>query len=317
MRLSISVTNFSWRGEPLAAGLSRIAEAADRGGLHGMWVADHLLQADPFGARPGETEMLEAYTTLGFLAARTELVRLGTMVSAVTFRPPALLVKAVSTLDVLSGGRALFGVGAGYLGEEATAMGLPLPPTPERFDRLEETLRIARQMWAGDETPFAGAHHRLDRPEHSPATLSRPHPPILVGGTGERRTLPLVARYADACNVFDIPDGGATARHKLAVLERLCAGIGRPFGDIEKTISTRLAPGESTASFVQRCRAFVELGIDHVGVVTTGPWTEDAVAVLAASVPELADLERRAPAEPSDAQALPTTASMPDGPEQR
>ncbi|MBC3192133.1 TIGR03560 family F420-dependent LLM class oxidoreductase [Pseudonocardia sp. C8] len=296
MRLSISVTNFSWRGEPLAGGLSRIAEAADRGGLHGVWVADHLLQADPYGARPGESEMLEAYTTLGFLAARTERVRLGTMVSAVTFRPPALLVKAVSTLDVLSGGRALFGVGAGYLGDEATAMGLPLPAVGERFDRLEETLRIARQMWAGDQTPFVGTHHRLERPEHSPATLSRPHPPILIGGTGERRTLPLVARYADACNLFDIPDGGATARHKLAVLQRLCTEAARPFDAIEKTISTRLAPGESTTSFVERCRAFADLGIDHVCVITTGPWTEDAVAVLGAAVPGLAGLERHGPA---------------------
>lgn len=287
MRLSLSVTNFSWRDADLAHGLSRIAQAADRGGLYGVWVADHLLQADPFGARPGETEMLEAYTTLGFLAARTERVRLGTLVTAVTFRPPALLVKAVTTLDVLSGGRALFGIGAGYEAAEADAMGLPLPPVAERFERLEETLRIARQMWAGDDSPITGKHYRLDYPVHSPSPVSRPHPPILIGGTGERRTLPLVARYGDACNVFDIPDGGATARHKLGVLEKLCAAIGRPYQEIEKTISTRLEPGESPASFVQRCRAFEDMGIDHVGVVTTGPWTEESVATLAEAVPAL------------------------------
>jgi F420-dependent oxidoreductase-like protein len=292
MRISISITNFSWRGGELDAHLARVARAADRGGLDGVWVADHLLQADPYGARPDETEMLEAYTTLGFLAAATERVRLGTLVTAVTFRPPALLVKAVTTLDVLSRGRAMFGIGAGYEGAEAAAMGLPLPPTPERFARLEETLRIARQMWAGDESPFRGSHYTLDRPVLSPGPATRPHPPILIGGTGERRTLPLVARYADACNVFDIPDGGATVRHKLAVLERLCTEIGRPYGDIEKTIGTRLQPGESAASFVQRCRPFADLGIDHVGVLTTGPWTEEAVATLAEAVPAVAQLGR-------------------------
>lgn len=291
MRLSISITNFSWRGPTdLADQLGEVVQAADQGGLYGVWVADHLLQADPYGARPGETEMLEAYTTLGFLAARTARVKLGTMVTAVSFRPPALLVKAVTTLDVLSNGRALFGIGAGYEAAEATAMGLPLPPVAERFDRLEETLRIALQMWAGDDSPFQGTHYRLDRPESSPNTVSRPHPKILIGGTGERRTLPLVARYADACNVFDIPDGGATVRRKLDVLAKLCDEAGRPYDDIEKTIATRLAPGESTESFVDRCRTFVDLGIDHVGVVTTGPWTAEAVAVLAAAVPDVADL---------------------------
>jgi F420-dependent oxidoreductase-like protein len=285
MKLSVSVTNFSWRDGPLACRLADVARIADDGGLYALWVADHLLQADPYGARPGETEMLEAYTTLGFLAARTERVRLGTLVTAVTFRPPALLVKAVTTLDVLSGGRALFGIGAGYAAEEAAAMGLPLPPVGERFARLEETLRITLQLWAGDASPFVGEHYRLDAPVHSPAPMSRP--PILIGGTGERRTLPLVARYADACNVFDIPDGGATVRRKLGVLQRLCAEIGRPYDAIEKTISTRLGPGESAASFVERCRAFEELGIDHVAVITTGPWTDEAVATLTAAAGHL------------------------------
>ena len=309
MRLSLSVTNFSWRvgaGHELgheewdlgrvrgavAAGLSRIVQAADQGGLYGVWVSDHLMQVDPTGARPGETEMLEAYTTLGYLAGRTENVRLGTMVTGVTFRPPALLVKAVTTLDVLSNGRAMFGVGAGYQGDEAANMGLPLPPIAERFERLEETLRIALQMWAGDESAFKGKHYTLGNPVLSPRTISRPHPPILIGGTGERRTLPLVARYADACNVFDIPDGGATVRHKLAVLAQLCSEIGRPYEEIEKTIATRLAPGESAESFVARCAAFVDLGIDHVGVVTTGPWTDEGVATLAEAAPQLARLGR-------------------------
>lgn len=283
MRVSISVTNFSWPEERRGLGeqLADTAAAADRGGLYGVWVADHLLQVDPYGARPGETEMLEAYTTLGYLAARTSRVRLGTLVSAVTFRPPALLVKALTTLDVLSRGRAMFGVGAGYQGDEAAAMGLPLPPLAERFDRLEETLQIALRMWRGDASPYHGRHYQLDRPVCSPTPASRPHPPILIGGTGEKRTLPLVARYADACNVFDIPDGGQTVRHKLGVLRRLCDEIGRPYHEIEKVISTRLQPGEPSSSFVTRCATFAELGIEHVCALTTGPWTGDRIATLA------------------------------------
>ena len=286
MRISISITNFSWRTD-LRAALARVARAADQGGLYGIWVADHLLQADPYGARPGETEMLEAYTTLGFLAGVTERVRLGTMVTGVTFRPPALLVKAVTTLDVLSGGRALFGVGAGYEGAEAAAMGLPLPPVGERFERLEETVRIALQMWAGDASRFAGRHYTLEEPVSSPAPVSRPRPPILIGGTGEKRTLPLVARYADACNVFDVPDGGATVRHKLEVLAGLCAEVGRPYAEIEKTIATRWTAGESAGEFAERCRGLAELGIDHACVVTTGPWTDDGVATLSEAAREL------------------------------
>jgi F420-dependent oxidoreductase-like protein len=283
VRVSISVTNYSWRDEPRGIGehLGRIAGAADRGGLYGVWVADHLLQVDPYGARPGETEMLEAYATLGYLAARTSRVKLGTMVSAVTFRPPALLAKAVTTLDALSDGRALFGIGAGYQGDEAAAMGLPLPPVPERFDRLEQALQIVLRMWSGDTSPYRSEHFTLDAPVGSPAPVTRPHPPILIGGTGEKRTLPLVARYADACNVFDMPDGGATVRHKLGVLRGICERLGRPYDEIEKVISTRLQSGESPSSFVTRCAAFAELGIDHTVVLTTGPWTLDAVATVA------------------------------------
>src|SRR5215208_1452162 len=261
MRVSIAVTNYSWPGGPDGLGpeLARLVRAADRAGVDTVWVVDHLLQADPT-APPEDTEMLEAYTTLGFLAAQTERVRLGTMVSGVTFRPPALLVKAVTTLDVLSGGRAWLGLGAGYHGEEAEAMGLPLPPTAERFERLDETLAIAMRMWAGDETPFAGEHYRLQHPAGSPPPLRRPHPPVLIGGTGERKTLRLVARYADACNLFDIPDGGATVKHKLEVLARHCQEAGRPYEVIEKTLSTRLHPGEPAGEFAARCEAVAILG---------------------------------------------------------
>ena len=291
MRISLSVTSYTSPAgaEGIGADLAAVARAADEGGLDTVWVADHLLQADPTSSP--DAEMLEAYTTLGYLAARTERVRLGTMVTGVTFRPPALLVKAVTTLDVLSGGRAWLGVGAGYGEEEARAMGLHLPPVAERFERLTDTLEIARRMWSGDASPYVGRRDRLEHPIGSPLPLTRPHPPVLIGGMGEQQTLRLVAEHGDACNLFDIPDGGRTVRHKLDVLARHCADVGRPFGEIDKTVSTALAPGESTSSFVGRCRVLAGLGIEHVVVITRGrPWTVESVGTLAAAVPAMRDL---------------------------
>jgi F420-dependent oxidoreductase-like protein len=284
VRLSLNITNFSASEDParLGAWLARTARAADESGLDTLWVSDHLLQADPNSSLGAE--MLEAYTTLGFLASQTERIRLGTMVTAVTYRPPALLIKAVTTLDVLSGGRAWLGIGAGYHQGEATAMGLPLPSVGERFERLEETLQLALSLWAGDETAFEGTHYRLARPVNSPNSLRRPHPPILIGGMGESKTLRLVARYADACNLFDIPDGGKTVRRKLAVLARHCEEVGRGYDDIEKTLSTRLHPDEPRDGFVRRCSEIAALGIDHIVVLLAGPWTEDAVATVAAAI---------------------------------
>ncbi len=290
MRLSISVTNFSWPDRPASIGthLGRIAEVADETGVDTVWVADHLVQADPF-ADPQHTEHLEALTTLGYLAARTTRVRLGTMVAGVTFRPPAVLIKATSTLDVLSGGRAWFGIGTGHHEGEARDMGLPFGPVAERFEQLEETLRLAHQMWSGDESPFDGKHYQLAHPVDSPRPASRPR--ILVGGMGERKTLRLVAQYADACNVFDIPDGGVTVRHKLGVLADHCATLGRPYEEIEKTLGTRLGPDESVDAFTERCAGFADLGIDHVGVITHGPWTESAVRTVGAAAESLASVK--------------------------
>ena len=291
IRVSIALTNYSWPGGPgrLGAELAGVVRGADQAGVDTVWVVDHLLQADPT-APPGDTEMLEAYTTLGFLAAQTERVRLGTMVTGVTFRPPALLVKAVTTLDVLSGGRAWLGIGAGYHGPEAAAMGLPLPPVAERFERLEETLQIAARMWAGDDAPYEGRHYRLEHPTGSPRPIQRDHPPVLIGGTGERKTLRLVARYADACNLFDIPDDGRTVKHKLEVLARHCDEVGRPYGAIEKTLSTRLHPGESSEEFVARCMGVAALGIEHLVVLTPGPWSAEALATLGAAIPVLREV---------------------------
>jgi F420-dependent oxidoreductase-like protein len=281
MRVSINITNYAWPDGPagLGAHLSRISRAADEGGLDTVWVGDHLIQGEP--GFPPEGEVLEAYTTLGFLAAATKRVRLGTMVTGATFRPPSLLIKAVTAVDVLSGGRAWFGVGAGYHEEEARMMGLPLPPPAERFDRLTETLRLAVQMWLGDDAAFEGRYYQLARPLNSPNSVQRPRPPILIGGMGERRTLRLVAEYADACNLFDIPDGGRIVARKLDVLAKHCEEVGRPYADIEKTVSTRLQPGESPDAFAERCAALAALGFEHVVVITSGPWTDDAVARLA------------------------------------
>ena len=286
MRISISVTNYSWRdgSADIARHLDRVAQTADEVGVDTVWVADHLLQADPF-ADPGHTEHLEACTTLGYLAARTSRVRLGAMVSAVTFRPPAVLIKAVSTLDALSGGRAWLGVGVGHHDGEAHDMGLPFGPVAERYERLEESLRLAHQMWSGDESPFAGRHYQLAHPVDSPRPAVRPR--ILVGGAGERKTLRLVASYADACNLFDIPDGGATVRHKLSVLAEHCAAVGRPTDEIETTISSRLASGETAGELARRCAGFAELGIQHTCLITQGPWTPDAVRTVGDAVRQL------------------------------
>lgn len=289
MRVSITISNYTFPGGPdgVAAGLADVVRAADETGLHTVWVPDHLLQADPtVGA--GQEDMLEACTALGYLAAVSTDVRLGTMVSAVTFRPPAVLIKAVTTLDVLSGGRAWLGVGAGYLAAEASAMGLPLPPTRERFEHLEDAVRLAKHVWAGAETPFHGSRHTLDSPRMHPQPLARPHPPILIGGAGERRTLRLVAQYADACNLFDIPDGNRTLRHKLDVLERHCRQVGRPVSEIERTLSTRRGAGQSVDEFVGRCREVAALGIDHIVMLSSAAWTPDAVRELRPIVEALA-----------------------------
>src|ERR687897_1177608 len=293
MRLSLSITNFTWPTGPagLAQELQAIVEAADGGGIDTVWVNDHLLQAEPGTSR--DEPMLEAYTTLGFLASASRRVRLGTMGTGVTFRPVALLVKAVTTVDVLSGGRAWLGIGAGYQQDEARAMGLPLPPTAERFELLADTVLLARRMWSGDASLFQGRRTRLEEPIGSPLPLTRgptdrPGPPILIGGMGEKRTLRLVAEHADACNLFDIPDGGTTVRHKLRVLAGHCAAVGRPYEEIDKTISVRFDPAQPVEAFVEHCSELAELGIEHVVTLTTGAWTPAAVEAYAAAAKMLA-----------------------------
>jgi F420-dependent oxidoreductase-like protein len=270
MKLSISLTNYSWAGGPkaLPQHVTDLARRVDDAGVDVLWVADHLLQMDPNAAI--DEPMLEAYATLAFAAATTRRVQLGTMVTWATIRPPALLIKTVTTLDVLSDGRAWLGLGVGYRSAEAAMTGLPFHPTPERFSRLEELLQLAAHQWDGNRTPFHGPHHDLEQPISEPQPISRPR--VLIGGMGEQRTLPLVARYADACNLFDVPDGGTTLRHKLDVLARACHDIGRDPDDVEVTLSTRLADGETAPLLADRAAGLAELGVDHLVLVTTGPW---------------------------------------------
>lgn len=234
MRVGLQVPRFHWPGGAAEIGrtFGDIARRAEEAGFYSLWVMDHFFQIR--GQGPKEEEMLEGWSALAFAAGKTERIRLGTMVTGVTYRHPAILVKTATTLDVLSGGRAYFGVGAAWNEEEHRGLGVPFPPVKERFERLEELLQIALQMWSGEAKPYGGKYYQLEHALNSPNALQRPHPPILVGGMGEQKTLRLVAQYADACNLFSTRQPGVL-EHKLAVLHEHCEKVGRPYEQIEKT----------------------------------------------------------------------------------
>ena len=260
MKLGLHLPRLSYPGGPPTLGrdLAAIVTTAEAAGFDRISVMDHVWQIGPHG--PVEQDMLEAYTTLGFLAAHTSRVSLLTLVTGVTYRDPGLLAKMVTTLDVLSGGRAMLGIGAAWNGDESQGLGLFFPPTAERFERLEETLQICLQMWAGDERPYAGEHYRLGRTLNSPQSLTRPHPPILIGGGGEKKTLRLVAQYAQACNLFPGPE----LPHKLAVLRAHCERLGRDYEEIEKTSVFTFDPGpdgERVDELLAGLRELADLGI--------------------------------------------------------
>jgi F420-dependent oxidoreductase-like protein len=272
MKIGLQIPNFTWPGGPAAIGttLAGIAGTADSGGFHSLWVMDHFFQigdrGHSRGLGPAEDEMLEGYSTLAYLAAHTKNVRLGTLVTGVVYRHPGILVKTVTTLDVLSGGRAWLGIGAAWNQREADGLGVPFPPLGERFERLEETIRIALQMWSGGTGRFDGKYFQLAETLCRPLPLSKPHPPILIGGQGERKTLLLAAKYADACNLFE-QIGDDALRAKLDVLRRHCDSVGRDYAQIEKTTlaSIRIAPGHQSArEVVERCRELAALGFQHV-----------------------------------------------------
>jgi F420-dependent oxidoreductase-like protein len=213
-----------------------MARDADQAGLDSLWVMDHFFQIEHIG--PAEEPMLEGYSALSFAAGITQRISLGTLVTGVTYRHPGILVKTVSTLDVLSGGRAWLGIGAGWNEREHEGLGVPFPPVAERFERLEETLQIANQMWSGQVAPYQGKHYELAETLNQPMPLSDPRPRIMIGGGGEQKTLRLVARYGDACNLFAMPgeEGMAQLSHKLDVLRAHCETAGRSYDTIEKTV---------------------------------------------------------------------------------
>jgi F420-dependent oxidoreductase-like protein len=265
MRIGVQVPSFSWPGGPaeIGARLAEIGRTADDAGFASVWVMDHFFQIGVIG--PPEEPMLEGYSALSFLAGVTKRVKLGTLVTGVIYRHPGVLIKTATTLDVLSGGRAYLGIGAAWNEQESRGLGVPFPPLKERFEQLEETLQIAHRMWQGDRSPYTGKHYQLADPLNSPPALSRPHPPIMIGGGGEQKTLRLVAQYADACNLF-ARMGSDVLRQKLDVLKGHCEAVGRPYEAIERTaIATiNIADGADTAATViALCRSLAADGIQH------------------------------------------------------
>jgi F420-dependent oxidoreductase-like protein len=290
VQLGIHFTNFTLPGQPgsLAATLAASARAADEGGCATFTLMDHWFQLESFA--PPTDPMMEGYTTLGFLAGQTDRLNLGLMVTGVTYRHPGLLAKTVTTLDVLSNGRSTLGIGAAWYEREHRALGVPFPPVAERFARLEETLQICRQMWSDDDGPFEGRHYRLAQTLCSPRPIQRPRPRILIGGGGERKTLRLVATYADACNLFATsPDN---VRHKLDVLAGHCAAVDRDPSEIQVTVlAVRSDPFGDPDGFLRAMERYAALGVELVEVMPHGPDpVADVERVCEQVVPRLAEI---------------------------
>jgi F420-dependent oxidoreductase-like protein len=283
MKLGLQIPDFTNPDGPpaLASDLTWAARTADQGGFEFLAVMDHFFQIGPVG--PVENAMLEAYTTLGYLAAQTEQVKLLTLVTGAIYRQPAILAKIVTTLDVLSQGRAWLGIGAAWNQQESEGLGLYFPPVAERFGRLEETLQIALQMWRGNDAPYDGEYFHLERPLNEPQSLTRPHPPIMIGGGGERKTLRLVAQYADATNLFPGPD----VARKLDVLRDHCDVVGRDYDTIRKTVYFVFDPGtkgERTNEVIDRLGEFAALGFDTAIGSVTRIWERTPLEITAAEI---------------------------------
>ena len=266
MRIGLQIPRFTWPGAPGSIGpkFAEIGRTADEAGFASIWVMDHFFQIEVVGE--AEEPMLEGYSALSYLAGVTERAKLGTLVTGIQYRHPGILMKTVTTLDVLSGGRAYLGIGAGWYERESKGLGVPFPSTSERFERLEEALQIARQMWSREVSSYEGSHYQLAETLNNPPPISSPHPPVMIGGMGERKTLRLVAQYADACNLF-IYGGAEQISHKLDVLEGHCEEVGRDYDEIEKTGlgTVQLGPeGMSSDEVVEVCREMSEAGIEHL-----------------------------------------------------
>jgi F420-dependent oxidoreductase-like protein len=288
MNLDLHVPRFTWPDGPAAIGptLTTLALTSEALGVRTLSVMDHWFQMEAFW--PAEEPMLEGYTTLSFVAAKTERLRVRLLVGGVTYRHPGLLAKTITTLDVLSGGRAELGLGAAWYEREHRGLGVPFPPVAERFERLEETLRICQQMWSDDNGPFHGVHYELAETLCSPEPVSSPRPRILIGGGGEKKTLRLVAQYADACNIF----GDATViAHKLDVLRRHCDNVGRDYDDIEVTTLVNVEEGMSHDDILATVESLAEVGVHTVVARSSqrepSKWLEDTWGRV---IPELTGL---------------------------
>ncbi|MEV4417816.1 LLM class F420-dependent oxidoreductase [Catellatospora sp. NPDC049609] len=283
MELGVHLVNFTYPGgvAAIAPTLAAAGRAAEEAGIDNLSVMDHYLQMEGAGLGEPDAPMLEGYTTLGFLAAHTSTVQLQLLVTGVTYRHPGLLAKIVSTLDVLSGGRAVLGIGAAWYEGEHAAYGVPFPPVAERFERLEEALRIVRQMWSPDDGPFQGRHYQLAATVNSPQPTADPHPPIMIGGGGEKKTLRLVAKYADACNLFAGPQvGPEQVKAKLDILARHCEREGTDYGRIRKTVTwtDAITPDAAGgAELAERLAPFAALGVSAVHLM---PAMAEPVAFL-------------------------------------
>jgi F420-dependent oxidoreductase-like protein len=288
MRLDLHVPRFTWPGGPasISPTLTSLAQTAEGLGVHTLSVMDHWFQMEMMW--PAEEPMLEGYTTLGFVAGRTERLRLRLLVTGVTYRHPGLLAKTVTTLDVLSGGRAELGIGAAWYEREHRGLGVPFPPLAERFERLEEALQICEQMWSDDNGPYEGKHYQLAETLCSPAPVSSPRPRILIGGSGERKTLRLVATYADACNIFG---DAATLPHKLEVLRRHCDDVGRDPDEIEVTTLVMVPDDAHPDTIVRNAEELSAVGVHTIMARSTSPepsrWLEE---VWGPVIPRLADI---------------------------
>jgi F420-dependent oxidoreductase-like protein len=284
VKVGLQIPSFTWPGGAAQIGptLSRIARTADDAGIDSIWLMDHFFQIRGLG--PDTDPMLEGWTTLGWLASQTSRARLGLLVGGIHYRSPGLWVKAATTLDVLSGGRAWLGLGAAWNRDESEALGFEFPPLAGRFELLEDTLRFAHEMFQGErgsQASVAGRRVSPRRALNSPQSLSRPRIPILVGGGGEQRTLRLVARYADACNVF----GGPVAiHHKFEVLRRHCEAIGRPYDEIERTTLQDVRPGESAQQLLDRFGELADVGVQHVILAVKQVHEPDRLEMLSRDV---------------------------------
>jgi F420-dependent oxidoreductase-like protein len=271
MKIGLQIPNYTYPEGPKDLGdkLAEIARTAEDAGFSSIWVMDHFFQIGSperdMGLGPAEEDMLEGYSTLSYLAAITKKVKLGTMVTGAVYRHPGILIKTVTTLDVLSGGRAYFGIGAGWFEREARGLGVPYPSTKDRLEQVEEVLQIAKQMWSDNNGEYKGKHFQLAETLCTPQPLSKPHPPILIGGGGEKKTLKLVAKYADACNLF-AQIGDEALKRKLDILKEHCEKVERNYAEIEKTtLSTvHLAADQMKAKdVIEKCRALADMGIQQ------------------------------------------------------